>query len=146
MALVQALVSLMSRSAGKILNAMFGWAVVALFGRTSPREETLLSGIVAMAAAWPLLLIGIAAPKIAALLIAFVPLSSRVPSWAVRIVWIVLALAVPLTVGWVVARKAPPGTPPEPFLIRVLRGIPITIAIACAFVFMFVSVPVLCVA
>jgi hypothetical protein len=146
MALLQALVSLISRSAGKILNAMFGWAVVALFGRTSPREETLLSGVVAMAAAWPLLLIGVAAPKIAALLIAFVPLSSHVPSWAVRIVWIVLALAVPLTVGWAVARKAPPGTPPEPFLIRVLRGIPITIAIACAFGFMFVTVPVLRVA
>jgi hypothetical protein len=143
MALLQALFSFLGKSAGKILNAIFGWAVVALFGRSSPKQQTLLSGLVAAAAAWPILLVGIAIPKIATFLIAFVPLSSRVPSWIVRVVWLALALAVPVVVGLVVASKAPPGTPPEPALKRVLRGFPITLGIACAFVLMFITVPAL---
>jgi len=37
MAILQALLTLISRSAGKILNAVFGWAVRALFGQPSPK-------------------------------------------------------------------------------------------------------------
>src|SRR5512132_1528948 len=62
MVLLQALLSFLGRSAGKVLNAIFGWAVIALFGRTSSRQQTLLSGVVAMAVLWPLLLAGILAP------------------------------------------------------------------------------------
>jgi hypothetical protein len=143
MALLQALISLLGKSAGKILNAIFGWAVVALFGRSSPKQQTLLSGLVAAAAVWPLLLVGIALPRLATLVIAFVPLSQRVPGWIVRLVWLGLALAVPLVVGAVVATKAPPGTPREPAAKRLLRGFPITLGIAAAFFLMFVTVPAL---
>src|SRR4051794_34589230 len=111
MALLQALLSLVTRSASTILNAIFGWAVVALFGRTSPRKQTLLSGLVGMAAAWPLLCLGIAFPRLAALVLAFVPISQRVPAGVVRWLWLGLALAVPLAVGAVVAHQAPPGGP-----------------------------------
>jgi hypothetical protein len=143
MAILQALLSLLSRTASTILNTIFGWAVVALFGRTSQTEQTLLSALVAVAAAWPLLLLGIAFPKIAAMVIAFVPLSKNVPSWIVRLVWIGLALVVPFVVGLVVAAKAPAGTPPEPVWKRLLRGFPITLALASSFVLMFVTVPAL---
>jgi len=143
MAILQAIISLISRSASTILNAVFGWAVIALFGRTSKTQYTLLSGVVAMAAAWPLLLFGTAFPKLAAFLVSFVPAVSRAPTWAVRTVWIVLAVAVPVIVGLVVASKAPPGSPAEPFVKRVLRGVPITIALAGAFLLMFVTVPIL---
>jgi hypothetical protein len=50
---------------------------------------------------------------------------------------------VPLAVGLVVATKAPPAMPPEPFIKRMARGFPITIGLAAAFVIMFVSVPVM---
>jgi hypothetical protein len=143
MALLQALLSFLGRSAGKILNAIFGWAVVALFGRTSPRQQTILSGVVAAAAAWPILLIGIAFPKIVTFLVAFVPLSRHVPSWIVRLVWLGLALFVPLVVGTVVAAKAPPGSPHEPAWKRLARGFPITVGIAGAFLLMFITVPAL---
>ncbi|MFL5454823.1 MAG: hypothetical protein ACJ78X_00325, partial [Myxococcales bacterium] len=92
MAILQALISLISRSAGKILNAAFGWAVLALFGRTTPKEQTVLSAVVAAAAAWPLLLVGVAFPKAMVFVVSFVPLSKSVPSGILRIVWIVLAL------------------------------------------------------
>lgn len=143
MAILQALIAWIGRSAGKILNAIFGWAVVALFGKVPSGQQIWLSVLVASAAAWPLLLLGVGLPKIAAAVLAFVPLPRAVPSSVVRIVWIVLALAVPLVVGWVIAAKAPPGSPAEPIVRRLLRGFPITAGIAGAFLVMFVTVPVL---
>ncbi len=143
MALLQALLALITKSAGKILNAIFGWAVRALFGQTSSREQTFLSIVVAAAVAWPLLLVGVAIPKLAALLVAFVPVPHWVPPWTVRIVWLSLALLVPFAVGIAVATKAPPHAPPESFGKRVLRGFPITIGLAAAFIIMFVSVPIM---
>src|SRR5690349_12827215 len=143
MAILQALLTLLGRSAGKILNAVFGWAVRALFGQTSSREQSFLSAIVAAAVAWPLLLVGIAAPKVAALLIAFVPIPHWVPAWIVRVVWLALAVLVPFGVGIALAAKGPPQVRRESLVKRVLRGIPVTIGMATAFIIMFVSVPVM---
>jgi hypothetical protein len=141
MAILQALLTLISRSAGKILNAVFGWAVRALFGQPSPKEQPFLTGVVAVAAAWPVLLLGVALPKVAALLIAFVPFHNRVPAWVIRLVWLALALFVLVAVGLVVASKAPAGAVRESFWMRVARGWPITIGLAAAFLVMFVTVP-----
>jgi hypothetical protein len=145
MALLQGLLALITKSAGKILNALFGWAVRALFGQTTAREQTFLSVVVAAAVAWPILLVGIAAPKIAALLLAFVPIPHAVPSWTVRIVWVALALVIPFAVGVSVATKAPRSQDArkESRVLTVLRGFPITVGLAAAFVVMFVSVPVM---
>jgi hypothetical protein len=143
MALLQALISFISRSAGKILNAIFGWAVVALFGRSSPKKQMVLTVVVAMAALWPLLLVGVIAPRISTLVLAFVPIPESVPSWAIRLVWIGLALAVPLIVGAAVAANAPGDDLPEPALKKLARGFSITLGIAAAFLLMFVTVPVL---
>ncbi len=143
MAALQAILAAISRSAGKILNAIFGWAVRALFGQTSAKEQTFLSVIVGAAVAWPILLVGIIIPKIAALLLAFVPLPDWIPSWIVRVVWIALAVIVPVVVGIAVAAKAPPPPKHEPVAKRILRGFPITLGLAAAFLIMFVSVPVM---
>ncbi|MDB4971082.1 MAG: hypothetical protein JWN44_6771 [Myxococcales bacterium] len=141
MAILQALLTLISRSAGKILNAIFGWAVRALFGQPSPKEQPFLTGVVAAAAAWPILLLGVAFPKVAALLVAFVPFHNRAPGWVIRVIWLALALFVPMIVGLVVASKAPEGSLREPTWKRVARGWPITIGLAASFLVMFVTVP-----
>ncbi len=146
MAALQALLALISKSAGKILNAIFGWAVRALFGQTSAKDQTFLSIIVGAAVAWPVLIAGVIMPKIAALMLAFVPLPHWVPSWIVRLVWLGLALIVPFAVGLAVAAKAPPPAKHEPVIKRILRGFPITIGLAGAFVIMFFSVPIMRVA
>jgi hypothetical protein len=143
MVILQALFAFVTRSAGKILNAIFGWAVHALFGKTTPRDQTLLSVLVAAAVAWPLLAIGVVAPKVAALALTFVPLSSSVPSWIVRVVWLVLAVAVPVVLGLTIAARAPAHAPAEAFWRRVLRGFPLTLGLALAFIVMFVSVPLM---
>ena len=141
MAILQALISLITKSAGKALNAIFGWAVLALFGQTSPKEKTLLSALVGAAGAWPLLLVGIAFPKIALFAVSFVPLAKSVPTLWLRLVWVGLALAVPIVVGTVVANRSPPGNLPEPKWKKLLRGFPITLALACAFFVMLVVAP-----
>ncbi len=143
MAILQALLTLLGRSAGKVLNAIFGWAVRALFGHTTPRDQTVLSALVAVAIAWPLLLMGIIAPRVAALVLAFIPLSRAVPGNVVRLVWAALALLVPVVVGLTFASRAPTESKDESFVKRTLRGFPITLGLAAAFVWMFVTVPVL---
>jgi putative superfamily III holin-X len=145
-AILQALISLLTRSAGKILNAIFGWAVVALFGRTSPKEQTMLSAVVAAAAAWPLLVLGIAVPKVTLFVVSFVPLPESVPSLWVRLVWIALALIVPLVVGSVIAARTPDSTLPEPKWKKLLRGFQVTFALAIAFLLMLIVAPALKVA
>jgi hypothetical protein len=170
MAIVQAILALISRSLGSILSSLFGWAVVALFGQTSSREKAWLSGLVGAAAAWPILLLGIVWPRLATLVLAFVPLSSRIPTWSIRLAWILLALAVPFALGIALAARArgvPPtipgtapgtglprglpagGTTPIPHSplsrskgMRLLEGIPITLAIAASFLIVFVTTPV----
>ena len=155
MAVVQALLALVSRSLGRILSALFGWAVVALFGHTSAQEKIWLSLLVGAAAAWPILILGIAFPRIATAVLAFVPVPAAVPDWAIRLVWIILAVSVPFGLGMAVATRsrgpgAPvPGTPPaaptsplaESKFTRLLRGIPITLAVAASFFIVFITVP-----
>jgi hypothetical protein len=125
------------------LNAIFGWAVRALFGQPTQAEQPFLTGLVGAAAAWPILLVGIAFPKVAALVLAFVPFHNRVPPWVFRVVWLSLAIIVPVVVGLVVATKAPPGSLREPMWKRIARGWPITIGLASSFFLMFLTVPAL---
>jgi hypothetical protein len=166
MAVIQALFALITRSLGRITSSIFGWAVVALFGRTNSREQTLLSALVGAAAAWPVLLLGIAMPKIGTFLISFVPIPEWIPDWTVRAVWIGLAAAVPFAVGLTMAMRRRgasrgPGSPTrshgqraadrdsverESAVTILFRGFPITIGIAAAFIVVFVTVPVLRVA
>jgi hypothetical protein len=138
MVFLQALLSYVSRSAGKILQALFGWAVQAIFGETKKGERTFLSAVIAAAAFWPLLLLGIAFPKIAAAVLAFVPVARKIPSSWVRWVWIALALADPLLVGFVMARRAKKsGSAPA----TILSGFPTTVALAGAFTVIAVGAP-----
>ena len=152
MAVLQALIALVTRSLGRITSAIFGWAVVALFGQTAPAEKTMLSALVGAAAAWPILLLGIVMPKLAVFVLGFVPLPGWIPRWTVRVVWIALAVLVPLAVGITMAARRPRGSalshrdPPaaqESALKRLLRGFPTTLGIAAAFLVVFVTVPAL---
>jgi hypothetical protein len=141
MALLQALLALVGRSAGKILNAIFGWAVRALFGARRGAEATWLTVLVAAAALWPLLVVGALAPRAAAFALAFLPVPESVPIWVLRAVWIALVLLVPLALGLALAAKQPADAPREPFGLRAVRGVPVTLAVALAFWMSFVSVP-----
>ena len=119
-----------------------GWAVAALFGRTTSRARALFPVITGAAIAWPVLLIGIVVPKPAVQMIALIPLPEWVPSTDVRFVWLGLALLIPLAVGatvtWIVGPQ-----PGRSRLSRVLRGFPLTLGLATSFAIIFLSVPVM---
>jgi uncharacterized membrane protein YqjE len=138
-AILQALIAFVGRSASKILNAIFGWAVRALFGTVSGAEAMLLTGVVAIAAAWPLLLLGVLAPRLAAFAIAFVPVPKSVPESTIRAVWIALALIVPALVGLALAMKSP--LRGESFGRKLARGYPTTMGLSAAFWINFIRVP-----
>jgi uncharacterized membrane protein YqjE len=143
MAIIQALVAFIGRSFGKILSALFDWAVLAIFGYASGTEKVFLSALLAAAGAWPVLLLGIAAPKVATFLIAFVPVPSWVPSSLIRWLWIGLAAAVPLAVGAAMAARQPGERPRRAWPVRLLRGFPITAGLSAALLITVVTVPVL---
>ena len=143
MAIIQALVAFIGRSFGKILSALFDWAVLAIFGYASGTEKVFLSALLAAAGAWPLLLLGVAAPKVGAFLLAFVPVPSWVPSSAIRWIWIGLALVVPVAVGAAMAARQPADRPRRSWPVRLLRGFPITVGLSAALLITLVTVPVL---
>ncbi len=142
MGLLQGLIVFLRKSSRKLLQAVFGWAVAALFGTPKESEKTLLSVVVGCAAAWPLLLVGVAFPKTAALVLAFVPIPSWVPEEAVRGGWIAAAVLVPLGVGLVLAKRGRVDLGGESFWKRALRGVPVTVAIGAAFVVAFLTSPI----
>ena len=142
MAIVQALVAFVTRSLGRVLGGLFGWAVVAIFGHTSPTEKLFLSGLLAAAGAWPILLLGIAAPKVAVFVLAFVPLSGSVPSSVVRLVWLGLAVLVPLAVGIVMAARQPETAPRRHWARRLLAGFSLTVGLSAALLLTLLTVPV----
>jgi hypothetical protein len=124
-----------------------GWAVGALFGETTPLQQFCFSILIGAAVVWPVLLIGILAPKAAVQMVALVALPASVPAWTVRFVWIALALAIPLGIGLAVAgRRADTGGRRWRALASAWRGFPLTIGLAAAFAVIFVSVPIMKVA
>jgi hypothetical protein len=143
MAILQALIAFITRSFGKILSALFDWAVIAIFGYTSGTQKVFLSVLLAAAGAWPLLLLGIVAPRFGTFVLSFVPIPASVPKWTVRAVWIALSLLIPLAVGAAMAMRQPDGRLQRSWPARLLRGFPITIGLSIALFLSMVTVPVL---
>src|SRR5207249_3570952 len=142
MAVIQAIISFIGRTVGRILSALLDWAVVSLFGRVTGNRKLFLWGMMAAAAAWPILLLGLVAPKAALFFFTFVPLSSSVPPGLVRTIWLAVAVLVPIAVGVTVGVQSPSGRR-EGLAKSVLRGFPITAGLAAAFVILLVPVPAL---
>jgi hypothetical protein len=142
MAILQAILAWIGRSLGSLLNTLFGWAVLALFGRTYGKQHVLLVTLTALAALWPVLLLGIPFPKLAAALFAFLSIPNDIRD-VLRALWTVLAITVPLLVGVTLTRMSPVRVPWAQWPARVLIGFPATAALACGFGVVFFTVPVL---
>ncbi len=141
MIVLQVLAAWFSHSIGRFLEAAFGWAVIALFGPRPKREKTVLSAAVAAAAAWPLLVLGVALPRIATFVLAFVPMSRRIDGGVLRAVWAVAALAVPVGIGLILGAHAAERGEARVWK-RIVEGFPATLGVACAFLFVAVAAPV----
>jgi hypothetical protein len=130
-------------------------AIVQALRSHERAQKVWLSVLVGAAAAWPILLLGTVWPRAATAVLAFLPLPRAVPDWAIRAVWILMAVTVPFALGLAVATRSrgtgppipgtPAGPPASPLveskLTRLLRGIPITFAVAASFFIVFITVP-----
>jgi hypothetical protein len=143
MAIFSALLSLLSRKAGQLLQAVFGWVITGLFGRLPSAKQTAMSAALLLSIAWPLLVLGVPFPGIASWAVAFVPLHDFAPRWILRLVWLALALIVPVIVGAIVRWVSPPSSKKGSTLRGVLAGYPLTVGFAVAFLITLVVVPTL---
>ena len=100
---VGALFAFIGRQLGRVLSLAFAWATTALFGRVPESKQLLLSAMAGAALAWPIVLAGVAFPSVATFLLAFVTLPEWAHEW-VRPVMVVLALVLPLAVGYLSTR------------------------------------------
>src|SRR5258706_9283841 len=80
MAIVQALIAALFRSAGKLLNMAFGWATIMLFGRVPQDRQVYLSATAFGSVLWLIALVAVAFSRAGGFLLSFWSL----PPWVNR--------------------------------------------------------------
>src|SRR5687767_3353339 len=146
MALLQAALALLFRSAGRLLNTAFGWATTMLFGKVPQDRQIYLSVIAFGSIVWIVAVLGIIVPSFATFLLAFMPLPPWVDRTWVRLAMLATAAIVPLVVGVVstrmlAAEQRPVGAAAN--LVSALKGYPYTVALALTLVMMTALAPVI---
>ena len=146
MAILQAALALLFRSAGRLLNTAFGWATTMLFGKVPQDRQIYLSVVAFGSIVWIVAVLGIIFPAVATFLLAFVPLPAWVDRTWVRLAMLAAAAIVPLVVGVVSTRmlareQRPVGAAAN--LVAALKGYPYTVALALTLISMTALAPVI---
>ena len=143
MAILSALLSLLGKKIGTLLQAIFGWSVTGLFGKLPSSKQTALSVAMVLAIAWPLLVIGAVFPAVASWAFAFAPLHEMIDHTILRLVWLGLALLAPIIVGLITRWVAPDRKQKGGALRTVITGYPLTIGFFLSFMITLFVVPAL---
>ncbi|MDP3231510.1 MAG: phage holin family protein [Myxococcales bacterium] len=141
MALLTALFGMLSRKVTDLLQLVFGWSTAALFGQLGSRQRLFLTLAMVLSLLWPIFVIGAFAPKVAAMVIAFIPVEGLGTSRALRVVWVALAVVSPVVVG-LMTRVVSPAARRVGLLRSMVNGYPLTLGYAAAFVITLLTVPV----
>jgi hypothetical protein len=144
--LVQALLTLIVHSLGRVLNMVFGWATVMLFGRV-PQERQIFLSIVAFGSIlWFVAALGIVFPSTATVLLAFVPVPRWVEEGWIRIAMLAAAVFVPPLVGESAIRAVDPERQPrgaKRIAGALISGYRFAFGIAVALVTLMLVAPIL---
>jgi hypothetical protein len=111
--ILQALLTLIVHSLGRVLNMVFGWATVMLFGRVPQERQIFLSVVAFGSIVWLIAVLGIAFPSAATVLLAFVPVPQWVEEGWIRIAMLAAAIFVPPLVGESAIRAVDPDRQPR---------------------------------
>ena len=144
MAILAPLIAFLGRQLGRLVQLVFGWATLLLFGRVPQSKQLLLAGVSAGALAWIVVLVGIAVPDFGTWLIAFVPTPDFVEESWIRLAFLVLAVALPLAIGLGGLILMDPADRPKTFggkVVQVLRGYPYAAVLAFVILFLLVVAP-----
>ena len=136
MAILGSLFAVVGRFAGRLLNAVLGWATLLLFGKVAGSKQTILLVVALGSLLWVVTLVGILVPDIGTFMLAFVPVPDFIDENWVRLAMLVLALLIPLVIGAAAiylteATQRPKGTG---LVLGVLRGYPFTFVLAVTIV------------
>jgi hypothetical protein len=145
-AIVQALIAMLTRSAGRLLNTAFSWATILLFGRVSQDRQIYMSVIAFGSVIWLIVLAGVAFPTVATFLLSFVALPKWVDKTWIRLAMLAAVVVIPAVIGGVSIlmldkERRPRGAAGK--ARAVLRGYPYTIGLALTLVMMTVFAPIL---
>ena len=145
MAVFAPLLAFIGRQIGRLVQMVFGWATILLFGRVPQSKQLLLAGVALGSILWVVALIGIAFPDFGTWLIALVPAPDFINDDAIRIVMLVLAIVLPLLVGTaglflMDSADRPPGIGGK--VKQVLRGYPYAAVLAIVILFLAIVAPV----
>ncbi len=144
MAVIAPLIAFLGRQLGRLVQMVFGWATLMLFGRVPQSKQLLLAGVSAGALAWIVVLIGVAIPDVGAFLIALVPAPDFVEENWIRVAMLVLAVALPIAIGAGGLMLMDPADRPESLggkAVQVLRGYPYAAVLALVILLLLVVAP-----
>jgi hypothetical protein len=139
-AILSLILSFIGKKIGNIIQAIFGWSVTALFGRLPRKKSIAVTVALIFSLAWPLFVLGLFLPGVAAWAVALVPLHHLLSASALRIVWAVLAFVSPLIVGLLV-HWAAPATKGSAFRTAI-SGYPLTVGFFLSFIVTAITVPI----
>jgi len=139
-AILATVFGVLGRFAGRILTTTLGWAGTLLFGQVRKDRQVVLAAITFGSVVWVVLLVGVIVPDVGTMLLAFVPVPDFVDPLWVRIGMLAAAIALPLVVGSAILFMLEPADRPSGMgAVRlVLRGYPLTAALALTLVFLAV--------
>ena len=140
MAIFATLFGLLGRFAGRALTTTLGWASTLLFGRVRSDRQIVLAAVTFGSVVWLALIAGVLVPDVGTLLLGFIPVPDFVDPLWVRLAMLAGALILPLVVGVAVLMlldraDRPRGTA---MVTQVLRGYPLTLALAVVLGFLAV--------
>ena len=136
MAIIGSLFAVVGRFAGRLLNAVLGWATLLLFGKVSGSKQTVLLLIALGSLLWVVTVLGILIPDIGTFMLAFVPVPDFVDEDWVRLAMLGLALSIPLVIGAAAIFLTEAERRPKRggIVVGVLRGYPFTLVLAVTIV------------
>lgn len=104
MAIIQTLLAIVLRPAGRVLNTAFGWATVMLFGQVPRGRQIYLSAIAFGSVIWLIALVATGLPAVGTFLFAFVTPPPRLDRTWIRLGMLAAAIVIPALIGWLSTR------------------------------------------
>jgi hypothetical protein len=145
MALLAPLFAFVGRQVGRLVQMVFGWATVMLFGRV-PQSKQLLLAVVALGSlAWVIAVIGVIVPSVGTFLLAAIPRPDFIAEDWIRLAMLVLAVLLPLGVGAAGLMLMDPADRPKGIggkAVQVLRGYPYAAVLAVVILFLAIVAPI----
>ncbi|HET8571028.1 MAG TPA: hypothetical protein VFN14_03995 [Candidatus Limnocylindria bacterium] len=144
MAILAPLFAFVGRFVGKVVQTIFGWATILLFGRVPESKQLLLSGVALGAIVWVATLLGVIFPNVGAFLVALVPAPRFVSETWIRIAMLIAALVLPILIGIAGLFLLDKADRPHGMarVVQVLRGYPYAAVLAFVLLFLAIIAPI----